>query len=224
MDGETVYRVLTDHQQNGTAGWSLQDVVKQLHEWAELFRFRFKLEIPAIPLRLARLRWNCLGHFNPGFNDFGLQNEIAIDLLHLVFRLETGDWWQVLGTLLHEQLHFWQQLNARPSKPGPGNYHNVQYRDKARHLGLSVSSRGVNEGYDPEGPFLKLLAEKGVVDPATFRQQHDTSPARPRVGSKLRKWSCGCERPVNVRVAVADFRAVCLKCQRLFTLQESPVV
>src|SRR5437016_4854992 len=82
--------------------------------------------------------------------------------------LEPGCWWEVLGTLLHEQLHFWQKLNGRPSKPGPGNYHNVQYRDRARRLGLDVSSRGVNEAYDPEGPFMKLLVETGVVSPSVL--------------------------------------------------------
>ena len=41
--------------------------------------------------RLARLRGNCLGHFNPAFNDFGLENEIAIDLYHLILRLAAGE-------------------------------------------------------------------------------------------------------------------------------------
>lgn len=222
-----VYRVLAEHQQAGTAGWKtpgllaegwdLQDVISRLHDWAEAFRSRFRLDIPTVPLRLARLRWNCLGHFNPGFNDFGLRNEIAIDVGHLTCRLETGGWWQVLGTLLHEQLHFWQQLNGGPPKPGPGNYHNVQYQGKALGLGLVVSRRGVNEGYLEDGPFLRLLREKGVRVPATAALGRE--PRRARVGSKLKKWSCGCEPPVNVRVAVAAFRARCLACNRLFTLQ-----
>ncbi len=38
-----------------------------------------------------------------------------------------------------------------------------------------------------------------------------------RGDSKLKKWSCGC--PVNVRVAVADFRAVCLDCGEQFVRQ-----
>jgi hypothetical protein len=223
-----VYRVLAEHQQTETAGWKtpglltegwdLQDVICQLHDWGETFRLRFRLDIPTVPLRLARLRWNCLGHFNPGFNDFGLRHEIAIDIAHLTYRLEVGGWWQVLATLLHEQLHFWQQLNGSPPKPGPGNYHNVQYQAKAAALGLVVSSRGVNEDYLSDGPFLQLLREKGVGVPATATLERDRR-RRARVGSKLKKWSCGCDRPVNVRVAVADFQAMCLKCNRLFTLQ-----
>jgi hypothetical protein len=221
-----VYSMLAEYQQTETAGWKtpgvlvegwdLHDVISHLHDWADIFRSRFSLNIPAVPLRLDRLRWNCLGHFNPGFNDFGLKNEIAIDIGHLTYRLETGAWWEVLATLLHEQLHFWQQLNGKPSKPGPGNYHNVQYQAKARGLGLVVSSRGVNEDYIADSPFLQLLWEKGVRVPETATLERERRQ-RTRVGSKLKKWSCGCDRPVNVRVAVADFRAVCLKCNRRFT-------
>lgn len=223
-----VYRVLAEHQQADTAGWKtpgllvegwdLQDVVTELHDWAETFRSRFSLNIPTVPLRLARLRWNCLGHFNPGFNDFGLRNEIAIDIVHLTYRLETGAWWEVLATLLHEQLHFWQQLNGKPPRPGPGNYHNVQYQAKAAALGLVVSNRGVNEDYLVDGPFLQLLRGQEVRVPATATLERDRRP-RARVGSKLKKWSCGCNPPVNVRVAIADFQARCLTCNRLFTLQ-----
>jgi hypothetical protein len=224
--GDEVYRVLAEHQQTATAGWKtpgllasgwdLHDVITHLHDWAETFRSRFCLQIPTVPLRLARLRWNCLGHFNPGFNDFGLRNEIAIDVSHLTYRLETGAWWEVLATLLHEQLHFWQQLNGNPPKPGPGNYHNVQYQAKAHRLGLVVSSRGVDEDYLADGPFLELLREKGVHVPETADLERQRG-RRARVGSKLKKWACGCERPVNVRVAVTDFQAMCLRCNRLFT-------
>lgn len=76
--------------------------------------------------------------------------------------------------------------------------------------------RVVNEGYLADGPFLRLLREKGVRVPETAALERDRRP-RARVGSKLKKWSCGCDRPVNVRDAVTDFRAVCLKCNRLFT-------
>ncbi|MCI0458574.1 MAG: hypothetical protein L0Z62_16545 [Gemmataceae bacterium] len=209
VEPDEVYRILAQHQQEGTQGWVLQDVMRDLHLWAGKFRLRFKLEIPDVPLRLDRLRWNCLGHFNPSFNGFGLTNEIAIDLHHLVGRLTTGEWWQVLATLFHEQLHFWQQLHGKPSPPGPGNYHNAQYRAKALECGLVVSSRGVNEGYEPDGPFLTFLREEGVTVPQLPRVA-----ARPaaRIGSKLKKWVCACPKPFNIRVARADFRARCLHC------------
>src|SRR4051812_3599273 len=104
MDDPSVYEAMAEYQKKAPKGWALQDVVANLHDWADVLRFHFKLEIPAVPLRIATLRFNCLGHFNPGFNDFGLLNEIAIDVVHLVRRLQTGSWWEVLATLFHEQL------------------------------------------------------------------------------------------------------------------------
>jgi hypothetical protein len=184
----------------------------RLHQWAEIFSSHFKLEIPAVPLRIAQLRWNCLGHFNPGFNDFGLLNELALDVSHLLQRLRTGSWWEVLATLLHEQLHFWQQLHGQPAKPGPGNYHNVQYRNKARGLGLMVSDRGVNEGYDPDGTFLCLLRDRGVDVPSV-----PLAPPAKRAGrSTLAKWICHCSPPVSLRVGRSEIRVKCLECDQLF--------
>ena len=52
---------------------------------------------------------------------------------------------------------------------------------------------------------MDVLREEGIVVPAIplpLMQMPGEG------GSKLKKWSCGC---TNVRVAVADFRAVCLK-------------
>lgn len=206
---KSIHEALAEHQVIGTSGWTLKDAVAKLHEWAEVFRVHFKLEVPSVPLRLARLRRNCLGHYNPGFNDFGLTDEIALDLTHLVHRIADGRWYDVLGTLLHEQLHFHQQTHGKPAKPGPGNYHNAQYRAKALSCGLVVSSRGVGEGYLPDGPFLALLRDRGVTVP----ELPPASPSRSPGHSTLKKWSCGC---TNVRVAVADFAAVCLHCDNRF--------
>lgn len=205
-----IHEALAEHQALGAAGWTLEDAMRKLHDWAEVFRFHFKLEIPRVPLRLARLRRNCLGHYNPGFNDFGLTDEIAIDVAHLVRGITSGAWYDVLGTLLHEQLHFDQQLRGTAPTPGPGNYHNVEYRGKAEQLGLLVSSRGVGEGYVPGGPFLTLLAERGEAMPDL---RFPVRAPKPAGNSPLKKWSCGC---TNVRVAVADFHARCLRCCNLF--------
>src|SRR5262245_14985603 len=108
-----VYRLLTEHQVQGATGWTFSEVMQELHRWAEVFRVEFKLEVPARPLRVARLRWNCLGHFNPGFNDFGLLDEIALDDFHLRRRLAEGLWFEALGTLAHELFHFWQKLHGK---------------------------------------------------------------------------------------------------------------
>jgi hypothetical protein len=206
---KSIHEALAEYQILGTSGWTLRDAISELHEWADVFRAHFKLEVPAVPLRLARLRRNCLGHYNPGFNDFGLTDEIAIDVDHLARGIVADRWYDILGTPLHEQLHFHQQWHGKPAKPGPGNYHNAEYRAKAHACGLLVSSRGVSEGYLPDGPFLTLLRDRGVSVP----DLPFASPSRKPGRSTLKKWSCGC---TNVRVAVSEFAAVCLRCDNRF--------
>src|SRR4051794_40055347 len=118
MNPTPVYEVLAEHQKM-IDGWNLHEVVTTLHSWGEIFRLRFKLEIPLPALRLAPLRTRRLGHYFCGFNEFGLQNEIAISTRHITRSLANKEWWRVLGTLLHEQLHLLQQLRG---KPGKNNY------------------------------------------------------------------------------------------------------
>lgn len=195
---EPVYRVLAEHQR--AEEWDLQGVLCALLRWAEIFNTEFKLEVPNLSLRVDWLSRNRLGHFRYGHNGFGLRNEIAINRRYL----DQRDFWQVLGTLLHELLHAYQQAHG---KPGKGNYHNREFRKKAQQYGLIVDQRGFTQ-YAPDSPFLDLLRKHDVHVPAV------PPPAVAHRGaSKLKKWSCGC---TNVRVAVADFRAKCLRCHNVF--------
>lgn len=205
---KTVYEALADHQM-AADGWNLQAVAADLHCWGERFRFQFKLEIPIPALRLCQLRITTLGHYCCGFNQFGLQNEIAISIQHICRCRANGQWWRVLGTLLHEHLHLWQQVHG---KPGLNNYHNVQYQKKAGDFGLIVTDRGYTQ-YAPDSLFVDLLKQHGVDIPAILEP---TLQVRPRGQSKLKKWSCKC---TNVRVAVANFHALCLNCNQKFVLQ-----
>ncbi|HVX12743.1 MAG TPA: SprT-like domain-containing protein [Pirellulales bacterium] len=145
-----------------------------------------------------------MGHFRYGHNGFGLKGEIAINTLYLNKREQ----WQILGTLLHELLHGWQQVHGTPGKR---NHHNEEFREKAAGLGLLIDRHGVT-GYAASSPFKELLRRNGVDVPDT-----ESFPViqRQPSKSKLKKWSCGC--PVNVRVAISDFRAVCLICQQPFS-------
>ena len=126
---DSIYQELTKHQREAER-WDFNAVAADLHRWSEKFRLRFKLEIPLPALRLDRLRVTRLGHYFCGFNQFGLQNEIAINTRHIGGCVANGEWWRVLGTLLHEHLHLWQQVHG---KPGKNNYHNVQFQRAQRN-------------------------------------------------------------------------------------------
>ncbi len=206
-----IYGTLAAHQAAET-DWDYHDVLLFADAWYTRLNERFRLSVPRVPLRLdPRLHRNCGGHFLAGHNEFGLAYEIAIVVppptqLHLLNRGE------LVGTLLHEQLHLLQELTG---VPGANNYHNAQYRHTAERFGLLVDHRG-HQTYAADSLFLELLAEQGV-DPPRFVAEKRTTGSMPSAGfgkrrppghSTLRKWSCGC---TNVRVGVAEFHARCTR-------------
>lgn len=197
--GTSVYTALSEHQTS--QAWNKQALFQELHRWAGIFDFHFKLAIPTFAICVDHLHPRRYGHFRAGPNGFGLSSEIAINETYLDHR----PFWQVLGTLLHEQLHAWQRAHG---KPGRGNYHNKQFQTKAATLGLIVDARGWTQ-YQKPSPFTELLEQHGINVPDL------PQPARRQLrhSSNLRKWSCGC---TNVRVAIADFQAMCLKCGNRF--------
>lgn len=199
----SIYSELAKHQQ--TESWSWRDVMAVLQTFADHFNVEFKLDIPEVSLCLDRLDCHRYGHFRYGHNGFGLKGEIAINSRYLE---GNRPFWEVLGTLLHELLHAWQQAHGTPGK---GNHHNAEFRAKAQELGLLVDKRGVT-GYAERSPFKDLLMTFGIETPSNASWPA-VSPVRGQ--SKLKKWSCGC---TNVRVAIADFQAQCLKCGQAFVL------
>jgi len=201
--GKGIYDLLARHQVTGE--WRYRELAAELHRWAVIFNREFNLEVSQIALRVDWLACRTLGHFRSGHNGFGLKGEIAINERHLHRR----DPWQVLGTVLHELLHAWQEEHGKPGKPP---YHNKQFRAKALQYGLVIDEDGVTHYLD-ESPFKALLNHYGVRMP-----DQPLPPRRASGDSKLKKWACRC--PVNVRVAVADFQARCLKCRRVFTRAE----
>lgn len=191
-----IYRVLAAHQQS--EWWDLRDLATDLHRWQEIMGAEFKLAIPELALTLERLRSTRLGHFQPGHNGFGLRGEIAINRSYV----GRQNYWRTLATLLHELLHAWQQAHGRP---GLGNYHNRQFQAKALGYGLVVDRYGHTE-FLPDSAFFRLLDRHGVSLP---KLPMTLQPEQAGQGSsKLKKWTCGC---TNVRVAIPDFRARCLK-------------
>lgn len=181
--------------------WRYQELANVLHEWAERFELEFKLKIDIPALRIDRTRDLALGTYRAGRNGFGLRHEITFNTKHL--KRPTAE---LLETLLHELLHEWQELHGKPST---SDYHNVEFRRKAREFGFVVHGRGHHEAVVP-GPFTELLARYGV-DPSSVLQI-PPEPTRTPGASKMKKWSCRC---TNVRCAV-ELRARCLNCGAAF--------
>lgn len=197
-----VYPALVLHQCNEQ--WAGRDALNFLHEWAVRFNVQFKLNVPEFVLCLDRLPSKQLGHFRYGHNSFGLRGEIAINSRYVSADREP---WELLGVVLHALIHGWQQETG---KRRDVHHHDAAFRQKARELGLVVERNGVT-GYAAESPFKDLLRQLGIAVP-----DGEVKPVqiKPAVGSKLVKWTCKCG--TNVRVAIEDFRALCLKCNSEF--------
>ena len=206
---EIINEQLKDHQI--AADWDKKPLMRDIHNWAERFIFEFKLKIeesPAIMIDIiARLRY---GHFRPGRSGFGLRNEIALNQGFI----DTREYWDVLGTLLHELLHLEQELAG---KPGKHNYHNQDYRERAASFGLIVDKWGHMTYVPAPSPFWDILGKQEIPAPAILPSE---PTATARGNSKLKLWICDCKpRPVRVRVAIEDFQAKCLKCGVIFWKQ-----
>jgi hypothetical protein len=204
-----IYDVLAAHQRVET-DWRYRECLENLHLWVCRFNVEFKLDIPTPVLAVDRTRKRrCYGHYRPGHNGFGLRTEITIADWHVNECNSSTKWCHVLETLLHELLHAWQEYHG---KAGRRNYHNHEFRDKARRLGLIVDSRGVST-YAESGPFRELLLSHGVIVP----ELPAPAPEPKRKPVKLHLWMCACTK---VRVGRAHFNAQCNDCGFAFRLSD----
>ncbi len=200
---DRVYEVVAEHQRR--ADWHGQPMIELLQTWADRFVAEFNLDIPEVVIGIDPLPCTRYGQFRMGHNGLGLRGEITLNARYLDGKRPL---WEILGTLLHELLHGWQQAHGTPSKK---NHHNRELREKAAQLGLLIGPTGLT-GYATGGPFKALLWQFGVEAPAT---ESPIPERRPRGQSKLKKWTCKC--PVNVRCAV-EMQAQCLVCGERFAL------
>jgi hypothetical protein len=206
---EIINEQLKDHQI--AADWDKHGLIQDIHIWAERFIFAFKLKIEESPaIMIDIIGRSTYGHFRPGRNGFGLRNEIALNQRFI----DTREYWDVLGTLLHELLHLEQELAG---KPGKHNYHNKAYRERAVSFGLIVDEWGRTKYAPAPSPFWDILGKQEIAAPAILPSEPTaTAPGN----SKLKLWVCECKpRPVHVRVAIEDFQAKCLKCGAIFRKQ-----
>jgi SprT-like family len=204
---EAIYGDLAEHQR--TEQWELKETVALFQECMVAFVLRFELDLRELAIRIDKLPKKTLGQYRRGHNGLGLRNEVTLSLDH-VSRGETFD---VLGTLLHELVHVWQDTHGRTS-PARKNEHNAEFRAKCAEAGLIVDEGG-HQGYSPDSPFFAMLAEFGVSVPECNGQP--IIPDRPdRPGkSKHTRYECPCGFSANVTTTKGIF-AHCDKCGGAF--------
>lgn len=208
---EVTNATIRDHEIR-TDEWAFSKLSRRLYLWFDRFNEEFfdgELQPAAISFQQRRI--NNLGHYVLGRNAFGMKWNINLNRLRAGHSLVMD-----LATLLHEMIHQYHEETGKVHSGG--NYHNVRFRARAKLLGIPCNQNGVSS-LDFQDPFLSLLREYGV----DVENKEDWCTGASVVsergpGSKLKKWSCGC---TNVRVAINDFRAKCLKCRNEFELVEN---
>jgi hypothetical protein len=203
---EDINVALREHATN-TPDWDFGEQARDLHEWAERFNESLYLSLPTPAIAIGKLNRHRLGQYRRGRNDFGLRHEVVINR-----NLVVGSEAERLSTLVHELFHEWQELRG---KAGARNYHNVQFRERMKQIGIIVDTRGAHLGYQ-KGPFTSILESHnvdtsglGLPDYALLRQNIRTKLAGT---SKLKLWTCGCTK-IRAAVVVA---ARCLRCGAVF--------
>lgn len=229
----------------GATDWEYQESAAYLYRWAVLFKERLldpvlltdRGRMPDPVISFDKMRIEALAAYTLVRNPQGLLDEITINTVH--FTSEPGAekphlvWrfgeWGLLETLLHEQVHLWQQnFGKKPVKPGKA-YHNAEFVAKCESLGLHPRL-GIGCHYKPaDGVFAAIMKEHGIAQPPEVEASGrldwwdllDFLAGKEQKGkSTLSKWSCGCQ---VVRVGTKEFYAQCLRCGGLFVKVEGKV-
>jgi hypothetical protein len=210
MTVNLIYRMNPEFSENETIGsfFRFDELVRELCWWVDFFNVAF-LKSQAIPkplISIERINIRSFGDHTVLKHKTRVRVIIRINSAHLSEAL-----WHAILTLLHEVCHCWQVLYGRPSNSW---FHNKQYRGKMSEFGILCTENGRHSRIGD--PFVFFLKKHGIV----FRRPVNASgtikiPFIPKSEgrSKLKKWTCGC---TNIRVAVKDFEAMCLKCGNTF--------
>jgi hypothetical protein len=205
--------------------WEYKDEAAYLYRMAVLFKDRLldplhhldreRLPEPVIAFENLRNK-NTLAAFRLTRSPEGLQNEIIMNAEHYVTQEGIRVWeygkWAQLETLLHEQIHEWQQVFGKDPVTLKRIYHNKEFVDKCEVLGLHPK---LGEGYHlrlADGPFAILMKELGVTPPDLQEKPEDTDIdwfkwlldylGKSKKGtSTLTKWECP-ECGMKVRMGI----------------------
>ena len=213
-DSET-NRAIREIASTPTAEHSIPaEVVASLYRHVDEMRVEFFAgELPDVVLSFEVRNKRNLGHYCLKRNSLGVRWNVNLNPIHLARPM-----FEVLATLLHELTHAWQYEKGSGAKPP---HHNREFVEACEGFGIPTNSRGHYLGVRAGSPFHEYCRRFGVAWPSDPSADDDVGdepepllpepPATPK-GSRLKKWICGCEDPIPVRVARADFDATCNRC------------
>ncbi|MBV5342987.1 hypothetical protein JZU68_05055 [bacterium] len=209
--------------------WEFSEDAKYLYGIAIVFRDRLidpiaridRSQMPDPVISFDDLRNNkTLAAYTVSRNAQGLLDEITFNTARYVQEGGKMTWsfgrWAQLETLLHEQIHLWQQrVGKSPVKPGR-SHHNKEFVEKCESLGLHPMPDVGCHVAVADGVFAQLMAELGIKRPADVPREKKKKidwfkPEKEKGRSTLKKWECGCGQ--KVRVGREDWPgAICKSC------------
>jgi hypothetical protein len=220
--------------------WEFRDEAEYLYNMANLFKDRFldpilhtdrgRLPDPVISFSDKR-NAKVLASYTLHRNGQGLLDEITFNAAHYRKVDEKPVWvwgrWAQLETLLHEQVHLWQE-NFGEHKHKPGRVaHDKEFVAKCRSLGLYPTPVVGSHYQVADGLFEQLMKELGIPRPSDIPKADNPRadwfrPDKGRGRSTLSKWTCGCQ---NVRVGTKEFHARCTheECGNVFVQVDNKV-
>ena len=137
-----------------------QETYEAFQEAYEHFNWElFGGELPNCLIVLQRKN-RALGYFSPErFNrkDGEQTDEIALNPQYFEARSDI----QTLSTLVHEMVHLWQ---AHYGKPGRGRYHNREWADKMKALGLQPTDTGEIGGRETGDSMTHYIITNGKFE------------------------------------------------------------
>ena len=116
----------------------------------------FNGKVPGVMITLQR-KANSYGHFSPDrfASRTGDFKKHELNLSPDGFRGRSDE--EACGTLVHEMVHVWQEVFCKPTK---GGYHNRQWAEQMKAIGLQPSASGL-PGDKETGPQMShyILAD-----------------------------------------------------------------
>ena len=217
--------------------WEFREEAQHLYAMATNFKDRFldpvlrtdRGRLPEPVISFDRMNRKTLAAYTLVRNPQGLLDEITFNTAHYVEKDGVLQWkfgiWAQYETLLHEQVHLWQQnFGDNPVKPGRA-YHNREFVDKCESLGLHPK---LGPGYHTapaDGLFADYMVELGieppVIDPEIEPKKHWFFEGEKKKGkSTIHKWECPeCHMPIRFG-RIGDPELVHIPCVEAKLIEE----
>jgi hypothetical protein len=199
--------------------WEFREEAEYLYGMANVFKDRFldpilhtdrgRLPDPVISFDDLRNK-KTLAAYTLHRNPQGLLDEITFNTAHYEEQEGKKGWvwgrWAQLETLLHEQVHLWQE-NFGEHKHKPGRVaHDKEFTEKCESLGLHPMPIVGCHVEVADGVFAKLMEELGIPRPEDVPKISEGKrdwfrPEQEKGRSTLHKWICP-DCGLSVRIGI----------------------